>query len=341
MTATVAVFVQAPADLAYAITISDDAVRRGANVVLIVVNVRTVYDYLLANPMPGVELFFVPYLLQPLPRSPWGLLRARRQLGEYFRAAFRGELVSEAWFFCTEWDAVTPSFLKRLGAARVFLVDHYGMNEPLETRWPLRLFIKWAYLRLITGISFGFCKETREAGTARVWRTAFDPSLVRAVKATATPTHGRFPLPAQFRPPIVIFMDANDESSPDITGYPAAATTLLNELRSRQVTVILKSHPRQGASPFLEQFSLPGLTPGCPLELYDLRQVAAVVGINSLGLAAAGKLGCTAISLLYMIGFRDESGRNFWREWMDRHSGGSVRFPRSLAETLELMAVPH
>jgi hypothetical protein len=333
-----AVFVQAPGDLRYAFTIYEAAVQRGATILLIVVNVRSVYEYLLDIQLPDLELHFVPYFLQPMPRLPWTLFRIWRQLASRYASIFADRKVSEAWFFCLEWDAVTPYFLKRLSKrASIFLVDHYGVTEPREKRWPLKLAVKWLLLRMVTGVSFGFCRETREAGAERVWRTAVDAAALGAKATALTPSVARFPLPTVIRPPAVILMDSNDEASPDMSGYPETVSALLADLKARNVSVLLKAHPRSGHSPFLNQFGLPALPEGCPLELFDIRNVSAVIGTNSLGLATVANLGHRAVSLLCLVGFYNEETRRFWREYLDRQSGRRVLFPQSTGEALEMI----
>jgi hypothetical protein len=336
--AATVVFIQAPADVAYAITICEAARGSGSAVVLIVVNVRSVYEYLVEAQLPDIVVHFVPYLLQPMPRWPWSLWGARLALARHFAAALADRNIAEAWFFCVDWDAVTPYFLKRLPFnTQIFLADHYGMTEPREKRWTWKLAVKWFYLRIVTGIDFGFCRETLETGNGKVWRTTFDPRVLKAQRVQIAPSFSRFPLPGRIQLPFVILMDANDESSSDISGYAEVVAALITELRSRKVDIVLKAHPRTGCSAFLNAFRLPALPAGCPLELFDTSGASAVIGINSLGLAAIAKLGQTAISLLDLITFRDEEPRRFWRKWMARHSDQKVLFPRSQSEALDMV----
>jgi len=68
-----------------------------------------------------------------------------------------------------------------------------------------------------------------------------------------------------------------------------------------------------------------------------LRNIDAVLGVTSLGLAAVAKQGHKAISLLYLIGIRNEELRGWWRQWTDRHSDGRVLFPGSISEVLAMV----
>ena len=334
----IAVFVQAAADTGYALTICDRATKRGATVLLIVVLVRSLYEYLLDIPLGSVELYFVPYLLQPMPRSPWALFDAHRQLASHYSSIFRNRSVAEAWFFCAQWDAVTPYFLRRLSrTTQIFLADHYCMPEVREKRWPLRLFVKWLFLRLATGVSFDFCKEKLETGSEVVWRTTFDPSMCRTKRVEITPRWSCIPLPVTVALPTVILMDSNEDVSPVITEYRSIVSAVLANLSSRKINVLLKVHPRVGCSAFLKAYNLPALPAGCPLELFDIGGIRAVIGVSSLGLAAIAKLGYPAVSLLYLIDFRDEDSRTFWREWLDRHSDGKVQYPQSIPEVVEII----
>ena len=333
-----AVFIQSPADVRYALAVCELAAQRGAAILLIVVNVRSLYEFLAGIQLAGVEVHFVPYVLQPMPRSPWTLFRIWRQLCSHYTSVFGRRSVAEAWFFCVESDAVTPFFLKRLSKrSQIFLVDHYSMNEARERRWPVRLAVKWLFLRMVTGVSFGFCREVREAGVKPVWRTNLDPAQCNANTIDLAPSLARFPLPPNIHPQVAILMDSNEEASLDMHGYANAVATLLGSLSARNFNVLLKGHPRSGYSPFLTQFELTTIPAGCPLELFNIESVAAVIGVVSLGLAAVAREGYMAVSLLYVIGFHNEGSRQFWREWMDRHSNGKILFPRSVPEAVTMI----
>ncbi|HWE52231.1 MAG TPA: hypothetical protein VG273_20720 [Bryobacteraceae bacterium] len=256
-------------------------------------------------------------------------------MASHFAAVFGERQVIRAYFSCAQFDAVTPYFLRRLQKdARIFLYDHYHMPEVREKRWIPRLAAKWLILRFVTGVSFGFCKETLDSGSDTIWRTTFDAGLLNAREIVISPKWSCLPLPP-ISAPFVIIMDSNDEPSP--FGYADLMGDLIANLRSRNINIVLKAHPRSGCSPFLSKFNLPELPAGCPIELFDIHDVAAVIGITSLGLAAVAQLGHTAVSLLYLLRFRDEDSLEFWREWMDRHSGGKIRFPKSFSALLPMI----
>jgi len=335
---TIVIFVQAAADAGYAFAICERAARQKTPVLIIVILVRSLYEYLIDIPLANVEIHFVPYLLQPMPRLPWTLIRAHRQLSSFYSSIFKGRLVAEVWFFCVQWDAVTPYFLRRLSAtAPIYLADHYQMPEVRETRWPVRLAVKWLFLRMATGVSFDFCRETVATSSEKVWRTTFDESIFGAKKIELAPRWACLPLPAGSHRPAVVFMDSNDELSQGMSGYKAVVSALLAGFDARNIDVFLKFHPRVGGSSFLGKFNLPSLPAGCPLELFDLSGVIAVIALNSLGLAAVAKLGYTAVSLLYLMEFDEEAKRTFWRSWLDRHSDGKILFPQSASEVFSVI----
>lgn len=332
------VFLQSPADASRAITLSRLAKDRGMDTVFVVVNVKSLYEFLAAA-LPSVAIYFVPHILQPMPRTPWGLFLVWRRLRKYYALALCGRRITEAWYFCGEADAVTPYFLKRLSAStRIFIDDHYKLPEVRERKWTPYLALKWLYLRIATGVSFGFCRELRDAGGRKIYRTSFDPAECGALPASSEPTISCFQLPVQFHPPVVILMDANDQDSSDIDRYADEVSTLIAELRSRNISILLKAHPRTGSSQFLENFQLTSLPSGCPLELFDMNEISAVIALNSMGLSAAARMGIAAISLLYIVAFKHEENREYWREWIDRHSNQKVRFPVSICEAVDMIA---
>ena len=138
------VFIQAPADVAYALALCEQAEARHGPVLLVVVNVKSLYDYLVTVRLPVAGIHFIPYLLQPLPVLPWKVWCLKARLSQIRRQLFKGKDIGAVYFFSRHSDAVTPYFLRRFSrGTRVFLADHYHLQYGPGPRWTPRLLLKW------------------------------------------------------------------------------------------------------------------------------------------------------------------------------------------------------
>ena len=326
------VFVQAPADLIYALGVCERAVKPLTSVILVIVNVRSVYDYVVTLNLPVARVAFVPYILEPLPFSPWGLWKARKTLIRQYDDLFGGLRIECVYFFCALSDAVTPYFLVRLAMdSPVFLVDHYNIPEIERPGWTavkaVRAIIKRLLLRAVTGVSFQVLSDGD---------TTFIPADYGIKNGRISPSVSYLAIPAGLEAQILI-LDSNDHYDLDTADYARQLSTVLNELARQGKSVCLKEHPRAGHSSFLDAFNLRMLPSGCPLELFDLRGFTAAVSISSTALATAAKQGCAAISLLYVIKFTNEATVRLYREYLDQQSENRILYPRSVAEAIEMI----
>ena len=153
---TVAIFVQAPADLAYALSIYDAENRQGKSVELFV-RARSIYEFVRRLALDGAAVSLLDDGFTSFPKTPREIMGARRRLRAAYRARFQAAPV-EAYFFTPLMDATTCYFVSRLAdRCPVFLADHYRLRDPQLTRWGPKTWAKWSLLKFITGVGFTFC----------------------------------------------------------------------------------------------------------------------------------------------------------------------------------------
>jgi hypothetical protein len=333
------VFVQAAADVTYALSLCNESAKSGSRVRLVVVNVKSVFDFLVSLGLDFVSVDFIPYVLLRYPRLPWGPFAVRLKLAKIYRELFINRPPSSIYFFCSEFDAITPYFIRRLATTTsVFVADHYGMSVRRGRRWPMSVLLRWLYLRVATGVSFDFA-EAEQTSTS-IWISVFRSESLGVEAAQLRPSSWRLKTTdwlSDVRPPMVLLLDDDCENSPETSNYGPTILDLVHTLRERGISVCLKAHPRSGYSMCLAPLNLPTLPAGCPVELLDISKMSAVIALNSLGLSRTAKEGLLALSLLDIVAFRSAGVREWWRCWIDRHSNGRVLYPRSLGELVELV----
>ena len=180
--------------------------------------------------------------------------------------------------------------------------------------------LKWLYLRVATGFSFGFQTERDNIGTRRLWRTTFDPASYGIGPTVLEAPGPVIPVPAESRPTVTFLGEGDNENKPAYQGYRRVVSELIDGLQKRGFRILLKAHPREGFAWFLNSYELPALPAGCPIELFDLKGVSAVIGLYSLALASAANQRIVAVSILNLLMIHAEETQDRWKQWLDQHS---------------------
>ena len=335
---TVAIFVQAPADLAYALSIYD-AKRREGKPVELFVRARSIYEFVRGLPLDGAVVSFLDDGFTSFPKTPRAIVGARSRLRATYRAHFQA-VPGEVYFFTPLMDVTTCYFVSRLaGRCPVFLADHYRLRHPQLTRWGPKTLAKWSLLKFITGVSFTFCvrKELGGASYSALPREQFEIKLIRSHIDPRVVERYRFPIDSVAGRTAVLFVWDDDE-----VGFlrdPRESFRWMVDCLLRQgFRVYIKPHPRLGHPGFLERMNVRMLPAGVPAEFLDLKQFDVRVGVESLALARTAVVsGSPSVSLVKVVGFRDSASPGRIRRWLDQHAEGRILYPGTEAEFLSLL----
>ena len=335
---TVAIFVQAPADLAFALSIYD-AKRREGKPVELFVPASSIYEFVRSLPLDGAVVSLLEDGFTSFPKTPRAIVRVRSRLRATYRGHFQ-TVPGEAYFFTPLMDVTTCYFVSRLASrCPVFLADHYRLRDPQLTRWGPKTWAKWGLLKFITGVGFAFCvrEELDDAtypvlpherfGIKRI-RPRIDPHVVE---------RHRFPIDSVAGRTAVLFVWDDDE-----VGFlqdPRESFRWMVDCLLRQgFRVYIKPHPRLGHPGFLERMNVHMLPAGVPAEFLDLEQFDIRVGVDSLALAYTAVVsGSPSVSLVNVVGFRDSATPGRIRRWLDQHAEGRILYPDTEAEFLSLL----
>ena len=337
---TVNIFVQAAADVAFALSVCDARGPDG-DVRLFVVHVESLYRYVKSLDLKNASVFFIPYVLDGIPANPLEVIRRRRLLAAVYRAHFAGRKPSEVIFFCTSFDAVTAYFVTRLSrTSRVSLIDHYHLAEDRLPRWSPRCMALWLLYKAMTGVSFYFCQDDCQG--KRCSYTGFEYAKwgIRSVPleeiGDVTPKC-RVPLPAGGNP-AVLFMESNYANSAEFEDYQSTIEEVVGVLRAHDYRVYIKPHPRLGYSPFLDRLDVTVLPGDVPAEFFDPRTFCATIALDSYGLVRiAGGSPRVLVSLVDVVRYTDPVRQERMRSNLCLRGAGQIRFPNSIDEVVAIL----
>ena len=335
---TVAVFVQAAADLAYALSIYD-ARHRERKPVELFVRARSVYEFVRGLPLDGARVGLLEDGFTSFPKTPRAILGARNRLRASYGERFE-EAPGEAYFFTPLMDVTTSYFVSRLASrCPVFLADHYRLRDPRLTRWGPKTLAKWSLLKFITGVSFAFCvREELDCATYPVLPheqfeiKRLEPQIDRDVVERF-----RFRIESVPGRTAVLFV-WDDEEVRFLRDPQESFRWMTNCLLGQGFRVYVKPHPRLGHPGFLDRMNVRILPAGVPAEFLDLGQFDLRVGVDSLALArTAVASGSPSVSLVNVVGFRDSDTPGKIRHWLDQHAEGQIVYPGTATEFISML----
>jgi len=334
------IFVQAAADLAYALTLYER--KHKANAIRFLVSTSTdLYEHILALRLPGAEVLFIPNFLLPFPRYPWTLIRKRFQFERLYRRIYTRRFVQEAYFFCPLWDEITAAIAVRVARrAPVFLIDHYRLATTRDFRWSVQDMLHWLVYRITTGQSFYLWKQPDRIGVVSFVGLDYEKfgiaSLALEVERQVVSKYKVRPR-VETRPAVLLFEGAEADSA-EFVDYVPTITRLISKLQDRGYAVYVKPHPRLGFSTFLESLRVRFLQAAIPAEFVDFSPFEAVIGVTSLALSAASRYGAgKVISLIDVIRFSDTGRVPGWKKHLADHGGERIMYPNSIAEVTAIL----
>ncbi len=319
---------QAPADLAYALSILDDKHRQGKPVELLV-RARSIYEFVRGLPLDGAVVSLLDDGFTSFPKTPRAIVRVRSRLQATYRAHFQ-TAPGEAYFFAPLMDVTTCYLVSRLASrCPVFLADHYRFRDPRLARWGPKTLAKWSLLKFITGVSFTFCvRQELDGATYSVLpHERFGIELIDPHIDPHVVERHRFRIDSVSGRTAVLFV-WDDEGVRFLQDPRESFGWMVDCLLRQGFRVYIKPHPRLGHPGFLERMNVRLLPAGVPAEFLDPEQFDVRVGVDSLALARTAVASASpSVSLVNIVGFRDPATPGRIRQWLDQHGEGRIVYP--------------
>ena len=322
------VFIQAPADLRYALSIYEK--NKEKDVLLCVVNVKSIFRYLCDLSIPNVSVFFIKPIFYSL-KKPLSISKARKE----FRAllsVFNSILFDEIYFFSRIDDWVTCGLIGNLSnkGKNIFYRKHYddfGLSKISKKTlyyWKAQIHSKIA--SFLTGVDFisrfygkplEFCfwkysiMEEKQNDNILI-----DQKYFYEIKKIENKKNILFFL----TPEDLDFITENTK---------AHLLNVLSRLKTNSdYNLCLKGHPRIGTPeelfPYFD-FVLPNYIPS---EFIDYTKFLIVIGVGTAALAYPIKLGIgiKVFSIVNDLEFKNINNKIGYRKYLNELTSNQIKY---------------
>jgi hypothetical protein len=337
------IFCQSPSDVKYLLSIYNN--YRGYNLSIFVINVRSIYDFLVSLQLNVVELKFIEYNFVDF-KNPISILREKiriRKLKSLYLNYYQNVNVI---FFSRFEDWLTSSFILYflLRSEKVFYLNHYDdaisssnvvSEEARFSRRVLGLILKY-----VTGVNFLMTREFRypEFPVSRYEIIELKPTVDPKI-------YTQYSVNFEFQnfntKKVLFFISPPDVLMYNIDYYNNLSWNIINILINWNYKVYIKGHPRLGLPTFLQNLKLDKwgievLPEGIPGDFIDFDHFEFCLGIDSTILPmTAEKQIVDVLCLINLFEYKEESIYNEIKEYLLFLSPYLLKYINSL-EDLEL-----
>tara|TARA_R110002167_G_scaffold127834_5_gene309650 strand:- start:3292 stop:4332 length:1041 start_codon:yes stop_codon:yes gene_type:complete len=324
------IFIQAAADLQHALHLYDS--NKNEIVKLCVINVKSVYEYLISLPLTNVTIVFYPYVTFNI-KNPLSYIKAKRELKNIWNKDFKNDKPTKVYFFSRFYDWFTMSIVVnfiKLNHIKVIYYDHYDdlsiKNDLLInylTLNGLRLKLRAFIHSYISAANFNAHHQIRNL--------EFDYKKYNIKKVTP---YDKIIISSDYlyknnigdKKEVLFFLSPGELEMLHDNSKLILKNIILS-LKKQGFYLTLKGHPRLGnPEEFVPLFNnvIPNSVPS---EFICYSQTIMAVGIISTALNfVTTKDNIKIISLIKIVSFKDENKKNFYLNYLNELSKSKIDF---------------
>jgi len=324
------IFVQAAADLRYAISIIEENPQK--NIHLYIINVKNIYDFIVTLKINNVKIDFQPYFDVKI-KKPKTYFTAKRDINNFWDENFKKHNYKEVYFFSRFYDFLTAAMIGKFlhnKNQKVFYYDHYDtistQNDKIVSKKALLKF-KNQYISLIisyiSGVSFIsiYRKRYMEFNYKKY------PIIRKTPIGIAVSSKYQYKIKNKNFRKNVLFLVSPEElkmlTKPSLMRLKFFFTLLNNE----GYKLYIKGHPRLGSPEDIKEYFYEEIPAFIPTEFLSYNEIFATVGIMSSGLVYPSQIeNNKTVSLLDLLEFNNNEDKWFYSNFLKEHSQGKVYF---------------
>ncbi len=333
------IFCQAPADVAYVLTLYEKF-KSQRSISIYVINVEGTYNHLKLLNLNIDSLQFIPYPdSYHLYRNPRKIIKARKEIIR-LQKQFRQIEGHEVYYSSNKWDWLTFACIHVMrGNNDVLTYDYHNTTERnVKTSLTVKNVIIRLVLYYITRVKLQLDQRFDRS-------VPFFPYFLYGVKKYDIKL-----LPEIFekysyqlenlsaRAILLYEHDMAEEQT--FIKYEETISTIIKRLLKEGYRVYVKPHPRIGYSKFLDNYDvtmLPGFITG---EFLPVDRFQAVLGIWTTSIAKISlvRREIKSISLLEMFTPIISRDMETMRDYLISQSEGHIQFAKSIEDLLKMLA---
>jgi len=328
----ITIFCQAPPDVLHILNLYE--INRGkAAISVIVINVKSLYDYFKSLNLKLQELEFIPYNLSFSIRKPFSFIKGRNQLKTLYKKLFNDKYNETIYFFALWFDWVTFFFLKELSQNNILIYYRYYLYVPEVGREHYNLkeqYILFQYY-LLTGIKFQYTDEKQTLRLLFPYKK-YNIDVQQAIEPDKDTLKRYLYKVKKVKEKSILLFESNLQPNNIIKDYEKTILHIIEELKKRGYLIYIKAHPRLGHTKVIESVIDQFLPGEIPAELIDVSIFNCIVGIQSFSLVYFSKLSNNVYSLINLFDFYDNSVKRNYINYLNENSKFNIRFANTIAE---------
>ena len=284
----IVIFCQSPSDVKYLLSVYSE--YKGSQISIFVINVRSVFDFLVSLNLNVLELKFIKYKFVNF-KNPFSIIREKIRINKLKTYYFKKYNNVNVFFFSRFEDWLTASFILYFESRSesIFYLNHYDdaisnsnivVSNPRYSRIILGFILKY-----ITGVNFLMTRVFRYPEFPVSYykiieqKPIVDPIVFKQYSVT-------FKFEKVFKKKVLFFISPPDQLMYDIDYYNELSMDIINILINSGYKVFIKGHPRVGLPIFLQtailcELGIEVLPQGIPGEFIDFSYFDLCLGIDS------------------------------------------------------------
>lgn len=326
------VFIQAPADLRYALSIYEK--NEGKDFLFCVVNVEGVYKFVKELPLQKTEIVFIEYIRYSL-KKPLSIFKAKTKFKLLYNV-FKAISVDEIYFFSRVDDYLTAGIIGQIVKNEniiVFYYNHYDEKGLQKiNRFSFYYLKSWLHSKIsfyITGTLF----ISRYYGKPLEFAFWKYNKIKKVKQRNDIPINGRFLHNPNINhieksKNVLFFISPEDLNFITKESKEILIETIKRISKKETIKLFLKGHPRIGTPEELKFFFNKIISDHIPSEFIDYKDFSLIVGIGSSALAYPINLGIEVevVSFVKNVIFKEIKYQKNYIKYLNELTNNKIKY---------------
>lgn len=334
------IFVQAAADLRYALDIIEK--NRNKKIQLYVIHVKGIYDFVSSLDLENVKIDFQYYFGLKI-TDIRTYLKVKKQLSVFWKREFLGNSYGTIYFFSRFYDFHTASIIVKLDKKNVIYYDHYDtasiINDQKVGKFSL-LYFKNKYIALVVSLVSGahFISLFRR----RYFEFDYKKhGIERRLFTEQIKVNNKFKYKTS-KPELknkIVFLLSSDELNMITENALLKLKEIIFFLKNEGgYKLYLKGHPRLGNPEIFEDYFDEHIPNYVPTEFLSYSEFKFAIGLISSGLVYPSLLKDYKVySVVDLLEFNNNKDKGFFSDFLKEHSENNVIFVKKIKDVIEII----
>lgn len=335
----IVIFCQAPADIPYVLTIYEEEKTHDCRIILVVVNVKGMYNFFKEINIKFEEIIFIPYELKNL-KKIYKIVHEKKRLTNLWNIHFKEMDNGIVYFFSRFEDWLTANFIYKFSlkeGIKVTYANHYDHSASLFIEEKKSSFKKFVYLLLlknITGIKFkaNIIEKLPEFPIKNYKIKEIEPHIKEHVFQKYKYRINTNISPKDKLAKILFFISPCETNIYNQANFDVTLTKILDILSTKNYRVIIKGHPRLGIPKQIDPNTFEILADYIPGEFIDVEGFDYCIGLHTTAICHYALMNqIPTYSLIKLFMPNNTKTYNSMIDYLKIQSKGTIKFIKSLS----------